>query len=1022
MPFFSLRPFAILLGHFLKVRPRATLVTPTQLQVVLASAMEGYAAMSLCRYLLALMLVLAAHNSSRTLAGEQSASDDASSSTQAEIPNAITEMGPDNPTVSLEAIEELKQQATEVEQLSTEAKAEIIELCDKATAKLVEADAFVATTAKLQQELEDSASTLDSLQSKTDESEPAALPTATFSSDEMRSQLSSADQQVSAAREKMKKFDAEIERRAERRKALPELLANCRNQLASALEPLNQPDVEERPMLASARKLYLFARREFHEKELLSLEQENRTYEATSRLWLARRDSAEKNLQTAIERHKTILTLAADAQRLEAERQALKARRSAINVHPTINAAAARNAELAERNQKLVRRTQEVQQCLAEARELGQNMQKRLADVTKRAETAKYSPAIGIMLRSQRDQLPALGPYRYRMDNRPAEISQLGLDIYEWDAQRREVLHVDKAVEFARQEIEAAGAGAIHEEVAAELRRVLEARADILADLYNNADDCLSRLVELDAAELSVITTTEELRSFIAEHVLWVRSAPSLSLSEIKLAINSWQGWEGSIEQAQVLRETLLADVRRNPLWWSFAGLMPVIVVIGRNRVRNELRSCGEAAVKPTAILFRPTVDASLATILMAAPVPVLVGFVGWRLCQSNLAFPHATGWAMVLFATVYAMLNLVRHTSRCGGLGTNHFGWDQKGLAAIRRATRSLQLLALPLLALAGGIEVAHGESMLNTIGRLSLIAALLGIGVVCCRLFRATGPLANSLAARAKGWGSTRTMQVLIPFSILAVIGLIAASAAGYHYTAMQLTRRVFVSCVFVFACLALRSLLMRWLLVAYRRVAMQHSREKRRALLEAQEDNSAESPIIEMQPQMNLSNINQQARKLVGVGAALAFVASMWFIWGDVMPALGIFSRVELWASGLVSDNPAGETTFVTFADLIFAVGMFAFTWFAGSNLPGLLEIAVLQKLPLDAGARYAASSVTRYVIVVVGTALCMRQLGVGWQSVQWLVAAMTVGLGFGSARNLRQFCLGDHPTLRTSGTCW
>ncbi len=360
------------------------------------------------------------------------------------------------------------------------------------------------------------------------------------------------------------------------------------------------------------------------------------------------------------------------------------------------------------------------------------------------------------------------------------------------------------------------------------------------------------------------------------------------------------------------------------------------------------------------------------------------------------------------MFAAAYAMLNLVRHASRCGGLGVHHFDWDKKGLAAIRHAARSLQLLALPLIAVAFGVETAHDEASINALGRLSLISSLLIIGVICFRLFRPKGALATALASSGS-WGA-RSVKILSPAAALAVLALIAASAAGYHYTAMQLTRRVFVSSVFVFACLAFRSLLMRWLLLAYRRAAMQRARERRQAMLEAQVNVTVENPVVETEPHVSLSDINQQARKLVGVGAGLAFLAAMWFFWGDVLPALGFFSRVELWTSGLIPVDPTAGPTYVTLTDLLTAAGILALTLFAGRNLPGLLEIAVLQKLPLDAGARYAASSVTRYVTMVVGGALGMRQLGIGWSSVQWLVAAMTVGLGFGLQEIFANFVSG------------
>jgi potassium efflux system protein len=131
-------------------------------------------------------------------------------------------------------------------------------------------------------------------------------------------------------------------------------------------------------------------------------------------------------------------------------------------------------------------------------------------------------------------------------------------------------------------------------------------------------------------------------------------------------------------------------------------------------------------------------------------------------------------------------------------------------------------------------------------------------------------------------------------------------------------------------------------------------------------------------------------------------------MWALWSDVLPALGILNRFELWTSAVV--NPGGVPEWITLADLMLAIFALALTWYAGKNVPGLLEIAVLQRLPLDAGARYAASSITRYILVVTGIVLSLRLIGIGWSSVQWLVAAMTVGLGFGLQEIFANFVSG------------
>ena len=97
-------------------------------------------------------------------------------------------------------------------------------------------------------------------------------------------------------------------------------------------------------------------------------------------------------------------------------------------------------------------------------------------------------------------------------------------------------------------------------------------------------------------------------------------------------------------------------------------------------------------------------------------------------------------------------------------------------------------------------------------------------------------------------------------------------------------------------------------------------------------------------------------------------------------------------------------------VKLADLLLAVIVLATTVIAAKNIPGLLEMAVLQHLPFDAGARYAVATVCRYVITVVGLLFGCGIVGIGWSKVQWLVAAMGLGLGFGLQEIFANFISG------------
>ena len=79
-------------------------------------------------------------------------------------------------------------------------------------------------------------------------------------------------------------------------------------------------------------------------------------------------------------------------------------------------------------------------------------------------------------------------------------------------------------------------------------------------------------------------------------------------------------------------------------------------------------------------------------------------------------------------------------------------------------------------------------------------------------------------------------------------------------------------------------------------------------------------------------------------------------------------------------------------------------------AAKNVPGLLELTVLKHLPLDAGARYATTALSRYLMAIVGVALAGQSLGITWASIQWLIAAMGIGLGFGLQEIFANFISG------------
>ena len=105
---------------------------------------------------------------------------------------------------------------------------------------------------------------------------------------------------------------------------------------------------------------------------------------------------------------------------------------------------------------------------------------------------------------------------------------------------------------------------------------------------------------------------------------------------------------------------------------------------------------------------------------------------------------------------------------------------------------------------------------------------------------------------------------------------------------------------------------------------------------------------------------------------------------------------------------SAHPA--QTRVTLADLGLSFLLLILTILVAKNLPALIEIVILEQLPIDRGLRFAIVTVATYGIAMIGGAATLSAAGIGWANVQWLAAALTFGLAFGLQEIFANFVSG------------
>jgi len=125
--------------------------------------------------------------------------------------------------------------------------------------------------------------------------------------------------------------------------------------------------------------------------------------------------------------------------------------------------------------------------------------------------------------------------------------------------------------------------------------------------------------------------------------------------------------------------------------------------------------------------------------------------------------------------------------------------------------------------------------------------------------------------------------------------------------------------------------------------------------------------------------------------------------------VLPAFGVMDSITLWDYPGVVDGEERRIP-VTVADAGLALLVLVVTIVATKRFPALLEIGLLQRLTMTPGGRYAAITLARYSIAAIGTIFVFGTLGASWSSIQWLVAALGVGIGFGLQEIVANFISG------------
>jgi potassium efflux system protein len=404
-------------------------------------------------------------------------------------------------------------------------------------------------------------------------------------------------------------------------------------------------------------------------------------------------------------------------------------------------------------------------------------------------------------------------------------------------------------------------------------------------------------------------------------------------------------------------------------------------------------------------------------SLLLAAPWPLLLWItgqeLGWALDVSS--FTRSVSQALLWVAPAFYYLQAFRTLCLPGGVADRHFRWDSRSLRLLRRQLIGLMLTFLPAVFVAIIVINQESQVMGGSVGRVVIVFVLFTLALFSYRLFNTRTGVLQAYLARNPGSMLARMHRLWLVLSVATPLGLAVLAVLGYLYTAGILTAKLIDSLWLILVLVIIQQLVVRWLLITRRRIALQAIVERRRAHAETEHgeiaDESGMKGITEAveEPAINLVALSEESRKLLNMALSIAGIFGIWFIWSEVLPAFGILREFTLWNISQVSDGQETRLP-ITLADAGLALLVIIVTLIAARRFPAVLEIVLHQRLATTAGGRYTATTLSRYVIVAVGIILAIGMLGGRWDQIQWLVAALGVGIGFGLQEIVANFISG------------
>ncbi len=567
-----------------------------------------------------------------------------------------------------------------------------------------------------------------------------------------------------------------------------------------------------------------------------------------------------------------------------------------------------------------------------------------------------------------------------------------------FDAYKNENIDTDKKNDSANKILDADAIAAIKD--------ITQYRKTLASKLDDNNAVYVRVLTDSDYNLTQLIHILKELDNHILKQLMWVRTYKSITQMT----------WDDVTHELVIYRQLShnfsFKDVWHlylSEVWLSLSLALALLILAFTKTLKKYKQEYLDKTINADFLSVAMSLKYLGCVALQSSFVTIIVVHVFYIIF--SLFTPTATQSPIISAYFYCFFVDYITRLLAPNAMFARYFRWPIEVVANLYRGFQILRNLFLPLMLISftnNGILVAETGGIM---GALLVVSMYLVFAYAIHQFFSVRYNITLSIIKRTI-YGTPSIKQKILHYLLVCSFVVWAVFfLVGYRYSAALITSHIFESMLALAYVLVAHQVAIRWLadleLREYFRFKQQKTQESTPQTGSNSEGTNTKS--AQPAPAEKLESLSFASRKLIDAVFIAIAITTFVIIWGSVLPALTIFDEVVLWS---YSDKVAGveQLVPVTLNTFLILLVFIPIAYIVVRRLPPFIEMVILNHLNISAGARYTITTLTSYSLVAAAVGVMASSIGFSWYKIQWAVAALSVGIGFGLQEIVANFISG------------